>query len=110
VVDPRQAPVEVRSWDDVRRLRGRTHLVDHWSDADLAAFIAAFGHPFDQWWSELSEACARALTADPSGPVPTEHHAEVKRTLNRQPRQSGLGLDGSSFTPQLRDYVASKAS
>lgn len=109
-VDERRPPVVVDSWDDVRRLRNSTYLVDHWSDDDLAAFIAQHGHPFDQWWDGLSEACAAALVADPAGAVPAEHQDEVKRTLSRQPRQAGLGLDGSSFSPALRAYVAAKSA
>ena len=106
----RLPPVSLDSWDDVRRLRNSTYLVDHWSDDDLAAFIEQHGHPFDQWWDGLSEACAAALVADPGGPVPAEHQDEVKRTLSRQPRQAGLGLDGSSFSPALRAYVAAKSA
>ena len=37
--------------------------------------------------------------------VPVEHQDEVKRSLARQPRQAGLGLDGSSLSPALRAYV-----
>ncbi|MFC6236677.1 hypothetical protein [Longivirga aurantiaca] len=109
-VDERRAPVVIDDWDDVRRLRNKTYLVDHWSDDDLAAFIALHGHPFDQWWSELSAACADALVANPGGQVPSEHQDEVKRTLNRQPRQAGLGLDGSSLSPALRAYVEAKSA
>lgn len=109
-VDERRPPVVVDSWDDVRRLRNSTYLVDHWSDDDLAAFIAQHGHPFDQWWDGLSEACAAALVASPSGAVPVEHEAEVKRTLSRQPRQAGLELQGSSFSPALRAYLEAKTA
>jgi hypothetical protein len=108
--DPRQPAVEVTSWDDVRRLRGKTHLVDHWAGEDRAAFIALHGHPFDDWWASLSPACAAALLADPHGQIPAEHHVEVKRTLNHQARQSGLELQGSSMSPELRDYVAARAA
>jgi hypothetical protein len=107
-IDERRPPVEVGSWDDVRRLRNQTYLVDHWSDDDLAAFIALHGHPFDQWWEGLSEACAAALVANAQGPVPVEHQDEVKRSLARQPRQAGLGLDGSSLSPALRAYVEAR--
>ncbi len=109
-IDDRRPQVEVGTWDDVRRLRNQTHLVDHWSDDDLAAFISLHGHPFDQWWSELSPACADALVADPRGAVPDVHQAEVKRSLSRQPRQAGLELQGSSFSPALRAYVEAKST
>jgi hypothetical protein len=107
--EPRYPPVEVTSWDEVRRLRGRHHLVDHWQGEALAAFIAAHGHPFDDWWQSLSPACASALLADPFGPVPAEHHTEVKRTLLHQPKQKGLELEGSLLSPELRAYVAARA-
>jgi hypothetical protein len=109
VLDERRPPVEVTSWDDVRRLRGRTHLVDHWADGDLEAFIALHGHPFDDWWAKLSAACAAALAAHPDGAVPAEHHIEVKRTLSHQPRQVGLELQGSLLSAELRAYVAARA-
>jgi hypothetical protein len=107
VHDPRLPAVVVTSWDDVRRLRGRSHLVDHWSAQDLAAFIAEHGHPFDDWWASLSAESRAALKADPHGPVPGVHHDEVKRTLARQSKQAGLGLQGSALTPELAAYVAS---
>ena len=107
-VDERRDVVEVRSWDDVRRLRGKHHLVDHWAEGAREAFIALHGHPFDAWWESLSSACADALRRDPHGAVPAEHHAEVKRTLVHQPRQQGLELEGSSFSAELRAYLAAK--
>ncbi len=106
--DDKSGPVEVSSWDDVRRLRGKTHLVDHWSAADLEAFIALHGHPFDDWWASLSPGCAAALLSDPHGAVPAEHHREVKRTLSHQPRQRGLGLEGSLLSGELRAFVQAK--
>jgi len=109
-IDDHRTPVEVGSWDDVRRLRNQTYLVDRWSDDDLTAFIALHGHPFDQWWSQLSPACAEALVATVGQQVPVDHQDEVKRTLARQPRQAGLGLDGSSLSPALKAYVAAKAA
>ena len=109
-IDDHRAPVEVAGWDDVRRLRNQTYLVDRWADGDLDAFIALHGHPFDQWWSELSEPCAAALIATAGQQVPVEHQDEVKRTLARQARQAGLSLDGSSLSPALRAYVAAKAA
>lgn len=107
-IDDTQPAVEVSSWDDIRRLRGRLHVVDHWAADDRAAFIEANGHPFDDWWGQLSAACAEALMADPHGPVPTQHHDEVKRSLRHQPQQAGLGLEGSSLSAELRAFVAGK--
>jgi hypothetical protein len=101
--------VEVSSWDDIRRLRGRRHIVDHWAADDLQAFIEQYGHPFDDWWDQLTASCAEALTADPNGPVPPKHHDEVKRSLRHQPQQAGLGLEGSSLTAEVRAFVADKA-
>jgi hypothetical protein len=107
--DDGQPAVEVSSWDDIRELRGRRHLVDHWSGDDRQAFIERHGHPFDDWWEQLTAACAEALAADPNGAVPAQHHDEVKRTLRHQAKQAGLGLDGSSLTAEMRAFVAAKA-
>jgi hypothetical protein len=107
--DRAQPAVEVSSWDDIRRLRARRHLVDHWVAAERQEFIERYGHPFDDWWGQLTAACAEALLADPHGPVPPQHHEEVKRTLRHQPRQEGLGLDGSAFTAEVAAFVADKA-
>lgn len=106
--DDGQPAVEVSSWDDIRRLRGRRHIVDHWAQDDREAFIGQYGHPFDDWWDQLTAACAEALTADPNGPVPPQHHDEVKRTLRHQPQQAGLGMEGSSLTAEVRAFVADK--
>jgi hypothetical protein len=102
--------VEVSSWDEIRRLRGRAHLVDHWAGDDRQAFIERYGHPFDDWWHQLTAACAEALIADPNGSVPPQHHDEIKRSLRHQPQQKGLGLEGSSLTAELRAFVAEKAA
>jgi hypothetical protein len=107
---PGEVDVEVKSWEDVRRLRGKRHLADHWTDADRLAFIELYGHPFDAWWSQLSPAAAAALLADPSGSVAPEHIEEVKRTLRHESRQTGLGLDGSRLTEETQAFVAAKAS
>lgn len=107
--DDGQPTVEVTSWEDIRRLRGKRHLVDRWSGDDRSAFIAEHGHPFDDWWAQLSAPCADALMAETSGVVPEQCDAEVKRTLRHQPRQSGLGLDGSVLSNELRAFVADKA-
>jgi hypothetical protein len=107
--DDGEPAVEVTSWDDIRRLRGRRHIVDHWSGDDRKAFIERYGHPFDDWWNQLTAACAEALAADPNGPVPQQHHDEVKRSLRHQSTQAGLGLEGSRLTAEVRAYVAKKA-
>jgi len=107
--DDKEPAVEVTSWDQIRRLRGRCHLVDHWSGDDQQAFIALHGHPFDDWWDQLTPACAEALAADPHGQVPAQHHDEVKRTLRHQSKQAGLALEGSSLSAPLRAFVADKA-
>jgi len=107
--DDGQPAVEVSSWDDIRRLRGRRHLVDHWAESDRQAFIERYGHPFDDWWDQLTDACAQALIADPHSPVPPQHHDEVKRTLRHQSQQAGLGLEGSSLSAEVRAFVAEKA-
>lgn len=104
-----QPAVAVTSWDDIRRLRGRRHIVDHWAEGDRQAFIERYGHPFDDWWDQLTPACAEALMADPNGPVPAQHHDEVKRTLRHQSQQAGLGLEGSSLTAEVRAFVVAKA-
>ena len=109
-VDDRFAPIEVTTWNDVRRLRGKNHVVDHWAPGVREAFIELHGHPFDDWWAALSPACAQALLVHPYGEIPTQFHSEVKRTLSHQPRQPGLELQGSSFTRELQDYIAAKAS
>jgi hypothetical protein len=107
--DDGQPAVEVSSWDDVRELRGRRHLVDHWANDDRQAFIERYGHPFDDWWGQLTEACAEALLANSSEPVPPQHHDEIKRTLRHQSQQAGLGLEGSSLTAELRAFIGEKA-
>ena len=107
--DDGEPAVEVFSWDDIRRLRGRRHLVDHWAADDLRSFIERYGHPFDDWWKQLSDPCAEALLANSNGPVPPQHHDEVKRSLRHQSTQAGLGLEGSRLTAEVRAYVAKKA-
>ena len=104
-----QPAVEVSSWDSIRRLRGRRHLVDHWSQGDRQVFIERYGHPFDDWWDQLSDACASALLASSSGSVPPQHHDEIKRSRRHQSQQAGLGLEGSSLSAELRAFVAEKA-
>jgi len=106
--DERHPAVEVRSWDDVRRLRGKTHLVDHWADGVRAEFIALHGHPFDDWWASLTPACAQALREHPHGEVPSAFQSEVKRAITHQSRQAGLELAGSSLSRELQEYVAAR--
>jgi hypothetical protein len=106
--DDTHPAVEVCSWDDIRELRGRRHLADHWATGDRQAFIERHGHPFDDWWDGLTVGCSAALSANPHGSVPPEHHDEVKRTLRHQPKQAGLGLEGSSLSTELRAFVIAK--
>jgi hypothetical protein len=107
--DDDEPAVEVFGWDDIRRLRDKRHLVDHWAGDDREAFIEQYGHPFDDWWAELSPACADALMVDPAGAVPEQFQDEVKRSLRHQSKQSGLGLEGSSLTAEARAFVARQA-
>ena len=44
-------------------LRDRHHQSDHWAGDDRAAFIAAYGDPFDDWWDSLPSALRDALLA-----------------------------------------------
>ena len=107
--DESRPAVEVSSWDDIRALRAKRHVVDHWVGDDRQAFIEQHGHPFDDWWDQLSDGCADALMADPTQAVPTEFLDEIKRTLRHQPRQAGLQLDGSVLSAELSAYVADRA-
>lgn len=107
--DESQPAVEVSSWDEVRALRAKRRLVDHWAGEDRQAFIDQHGHPFDEWWSQLTVGCAGALMADPEDAVPTAFLDEIKRTLRHQPRQAGLQLDGSRLSAELSAYVVDKA-
>jgi hypothetical protein len=103
-----EAPAQVTSWADIRRLRRRYYLTDHWLEQDRQEFIALYGHPFDDWWNALSAACREALMDDPNGPVPSKYHNEIAKSLRYQP--VGLGLEGSQFTPEGRAFIARKAA
>jgi hypothetical protein len=107
--DETQPAVEVSSWDEIRALRAKLHLVDHWADEDRQSFIEQHGHPFDDWWDQLTVECADALMADPTHSVPTRFLDEIKRTLRHQPRQAGLQLDGSSLSAELAAFVTDRA-
>jgi hypothetical protein len=106
--DERHPAIEVSSWDDVRRLRGKTHLVDHWADGVRDEFIALHGHPFDDWWATLTPACAKALREHPHAEVPPAFQSEVKRAITHQAKQAGLELSGSSLSRELQEYVAAR--
>jgi len=101
-------PVEVSSWADIRRLRRRHYLTDRWSETDLEEFIKLHGHPFDDWWAGLSEACRDALMDNPHGAIPHKYSAEIARSLRYSP--VGLGLEGSFFSPQGRAFIERKAA
>jgi hypothetical protein len=108
--DDDRPAVPVASWADVRRLRDRHHQNDHWTGEDRAAFIAAYGDPFDDWWDSLPAAVRAALMADPHGPVPPEHAEELKRSLRKESGRDGLRVEGSSLTAAVQAYVARRAS
>ena len=107
--DEGEPALEVSSWDDVRTLRAKRHLVDHWAGDDRKAFIEQHGHPFDDWWDQLSVGCADALMAAPTQSIPAAWLDEVKRTLRHQPRQAGLQLDGSRLSAELTAFVEDRA-
>lgn len=106
--DDTDPPVPVASWADVRRLRARHRQEDHWAQGAREAFIAEHGHPFDDWWASLAPEVQQALLVDPAGPVPPAYAEAVKRSLRSEPGRDGLRLDGSSFTPQVREFLATK--
>jgi hypothetical protein len=101
--------VPVASWADIRRLRARHRQEDHWAGGALQAFVAAHGHPFDDWWATLGPEVQAALLVDPHGPVPAACAEAVKRSLRSEPGRDGLRVDGSSFTAEVREFLATKA-
>ena len=107
--DDRSPAVAVASWADIRKLRARHRQEDHWPDGVLEAFVAAHGHPFDDWWASLSPGAQQALMADPRGPIPPGIAVELKRSLRHEPGRDGLRVEGSFFTEQVREYISSKA-
>jgi hypothetical protein len=102
--------VRVVGWADIRRLRDRHHLSDHWNGADREAFIAEVGHPFDDWWNSLAPATRTALMADPDGPVPPDQGELVRRSLRDESGRDGLRVEGSYFTAPVREYIARRAA
>lgn len=100
----------VRSWAEVRRLRDRHHQSDHWAGDDRAAFIAAYGDPFDDWWNSLPTALRDALMADPHGPLPAQHSEDLRRSLRKESGRDGLRVEGSYLTPPVQDYIARQAA
>ena len=102
--------VSVEGWADIRRLRDRHHLTDHWIGDDRAAFIARFGDPFDDWWKDLPAEVRQALMAHPDGPVPPEHAERLKRSLRDESGRDGLRVEGSYFTAPVRAYIARKSA
>ena len=107
--DDRDPAVTVSSWADIRRLRARHRQEDHWAPGVREAFVAAHGHPFDDWWASLGPEVQQALLADRDGPVPPAYADAVKRSLRSEPGRDGLRVDGSSFTPEVREFLATKA-
>ena len=108
--DDRYPPVPVASWAEVRKLRSRHRQEDHWAPGAHEAFVAAHGHPFEDWWASLAPDVRSALIADPDGPVPPAYADAVKRSLRSENGRDGLRVDGSSFTPEVRRFLAAKAS
>jgi hypothetical protein len=108
--DERYPAAAVTSWADVRTLRARHRQQDHWAPGAYDAFVAAYGHPFEHWWTALAPEVRDALVADPSGRVPAAYADAVKRSLRSEPGRDGLRLDGSSFTPEVREFLATKAT
>ena len=107
--DDRSPAVAVTSWADIRKLRARHRQEDHWAPGVREAFIAAHGHPFDDWWASLGPEVQAALLADRDGPVPPAYADAVKRSLRSEPGRDGLRVDGSSFTTEVREFLATKA-
>jgi hypothetical protein len=100
----------VSTWAEIRRIRSRHRLTDHWTGDDRDTFIHGHGHPYDDWWDGLTAECQRALIADPHGAVPPEFAVAVKRSLRDESGHDGLGVEGSFFTQQVREYVAARAA
>ena len=108
--DDRSPAVAVASWADIRKLRARHRQEDHWPDGVLEAFVAAHGHPFDDWWASLDPQVQAGLLVDIDGPVPAAYADAVKRSLRSEPGRDGLRVDGSNFTAQVRDYLRAAAA
>jgi hypothetical protein len=108
--DDDRPPVQVSGWADIRRLRDRHRLNDHWTGGDRDAFIRTYGHPFDDWFHGLSTSCRDALLADPMGPVPPEHAVALKRSLRHELGRDGLRVEGSFFSAQVREYLTQRAA
>ena len=106
----RDPGVPVASWADIRRLRARHRQEDHWAPGVREAFVAAHGHPFDDWWASLGPEAQEALLVDPDGPVPPAYAEAVKRSLRSEPGRDGLRVDGSSFTREVREFLATKTA
>ena len=108
--DERSPAVAVASWAEIRKLRARHRQEDHWADGARDAFVAAHGHPFDDWWEALAPQVRAGLLVDPEGPVPTAYAEAVKRSLRAEPGRDGLRVDGSSFTAEVREFLRAKAA
>lgn len=108
--DDRRPAATLGSWAEVRTLRARHRQQDHWAPGALEAFVLEHGHPFDDWWASLEAPVRDALLAAPAGTVPSAYAEAVKRSLRSEPGRDGLRLDGSSFTPEVREFLAAKAS
>ena len=107
--DDRHPAVAVTSWAEIRKLRSRHQRGDQWAPGAREAFIAEHGHPFDDWWASLSANLQAALLADPDGPVPSAYAEEIRTSLRSENGRDGLRVDGSSFTPAVREFLALRA-
>jgi hypothetical protein len=103
-------PVPVATWADVRRIRSRHRLIDHWTGDARETFIAGHGHPYDDWWAGLSADCQRALIAEPRGAVPPAYAVALKRSLRDESGRDGLRVEGSFFTAEVRAYIAARSA
>ncbi len=108
--DDRHPAEPVVSWEQIRRLRVRHRLADHWAPGLRAEFEAEHGHPFADWWAGLTPGCRETLMRDPSGPVPPAYAEEIRKSLRSEPGRDGLRVDGSYFTDEVQDFLRAQAA
>lgn len=110
VYDDRHPAEPVTSWEQVRRLRVRHRLADHWAPGLREEFEAEHGHPFADWWAGLSPECRAVLVADPTSPVPAAYAEEIRKSLRSEPGRDGLRVDGSYFTAEVQDFLRAEGA